>query len=147
MIVREIAIRSSASAAPRQRTALGTSSPSGSLRRIAPRSAPIDSKTSWRICGQEGVDVDDVADRLGRLVHDREVEQAVLEPVADVLGRLEDARALADGDAPEDRRAVVGAGPAEHVDPGGQLAAGLVDRVLEEEDGLAEPDLVARADR
>ncbi len=51
MIVREIAIRSSSPAEPRQRTALGSSSPSVSLRRIAPRSAPIDSKTSWRIWG------------------------------------------------------------------------------------------------
>ena len=32
--------------------------------------------------GQERVDVEDVADRLGRLVHDREVDQPVLEPAA-----------------------------------------------------------------
>ena len=39
-----------------------------------------------------------------------EVQQPVLEPAAGDVGRLEDARALADRDAPEDRRAVVGAG-------------------------------------
>ena len=104
----------------------GRALPDSSLSRIAPRSAPIDSKTSSRIWGRERVDVEDVADRLGRPVHDREVHQPVLEPAAGDVGRLEDARALADGNAPEDRRAVVGAGLAEHVDPRRQVAVGPV---------------------
>ena len=91
---------------------------------------------------EQGVEVDHVADRLGRLVHHGEVEQAILEPVAHGLGGFQDPRAFAHGHAPEDRRAVVEVGPAQHVDPGGQLALDLGGGVLEQEDRLAQADLV-----
>ena len=52
-IDREMAIRSSDSASTRNRTCLTASSPaSPSASRIAPRSAPMESSTSWRIWGR-----------------------------------------------------------------------------------------------
>ena len=94
--------------------------------------------------GQQRVDVEDVADRLGRPVHDRQVDQPVLEPAAGDVGGLQDARALARRDALEDRRAVVGAGLAEHVDPRRQVALGAPVPLAEEHDRLAELEPVAR---
>ena len=96
---REIDIRSSGSASPRQRTALGTSFPSSSLSRTAPRSAPMEVKTSSRIWGRT-INVDDVADRLCGAVHDRQVHQPVHQPPHSGLG---DPGAFAHRDAPENR--------------------------------------------
>ena len=72
--------------------------------------------------GREGVDVQDVADRLGGAVHDRQGHQPLAEPAGGGVRGLQDPRALVRGDAPEDGRAVVGAAPGQQVDPGRQVA-------------------------
>ena len=97
--------------------------------------------------GQERVDLEDMADRLGGPVHDREADQPLAEPSRRALGLLEDARALARGNAPEDGRAVVGTAPAQQVDPRRQVAPGAGDSLVVEQDRLAELEPVSRVER
>ena len=60
--------------------------------------------------GEEFVDVHDVADGLGGLVHDGEVSESDLEPFAGVFGGFEEEGAFSDGDAADDGGSVLGAG-------------------------------------
>ena len=84
---------------------------------------------------QQGVGVEDVADRPGRAVHHREVGQADLEPFAGRFGR---GHPLGDVDrrqAPDDRRAVLGPGHGQHVDAVGQVVGRDLDGVEEQQGG------------
>ena len=122
MIVREMVIRSSGSAGSRHRTALGTSWPDSSLSRIAPRSAPIDSKTSSRICGDSAsMSRTLLIAWVARYITDRGISRSRSQPAA-ASGRLQDPRALARRDAAEDGRVIVGAAPRQQVHPRRQVA-------------------------
>ena len=109
MIVREIVIRSSESAGSLPAHGLGDELAGLVLEQDRTAVGPDRLEDQLEDLRQERVDVEDVADRLGGPVHDREVGQPLAEPAAGDLGLLEDPRAFARRDAPEDRRAVLGA--------------------------------------
>ena len=144
-IVREIVIRSSGSAALAPADGLGDELARLVLEQDRPAVGADRLEDELEDLRQERVDVEDVADRLGGPVHDREVDQPVLEPAAGDVRGLEDARALARRDAPEDRRAVVGAALASMSTRAVRSRSAAAVPLVEEHHRLAELEPVARA--